>query len=331
MKMTKNVLCAMLAVCMILGLLLANGSILTVKAAEETLVNLDFENGSMDGWKDNTTTPYSGISGTAKEHTTRNIVDAGGTNPMSSKALEVKNFSGVNYQQQYDLGASVDNAVLEYKFSLYQWSEGHMGLYLPTLLYEGVADEALNVGAAPLGLYVMCGTTKMPVIYYNYGRGIERGKVEIASLDYNTVYTLKIKYDLSTKSVAVYLDGNVLELKTEGLEPGADSSIINDQAKLDRVSFGGYTARLTWAYIDDIKVTTTASSSSDNGGATQPTQATQAPTQATQGGNATQATQTPGASNPATADEFNPVTAIVIMLVATAAAFVLLKSKKSHA
>ena len=212
-----------------------------------TLVEMDFDNGSVDGWYDNPATPYSSIPEFGKRYTTRNVV---------GNALEIMNYTGngYTYLQQYNLGKSVDNAVLECKFSLRELSKGHMSLCLPVLLYEGTVDNATDFGNAPLGLYVMC-MEGVPALFYNYGRGIERGKAAIATLGYYTVYTLRVEYDLPTKSVKVFLDGNELTLPDTGLEAGCDSSIIVDSAKLNRISLGAHSATLTWAYVDDIKVT----------------------------------------------------------------------------
>ena len=219
-----------------------------------TQVEMDFEDGSMAGWYDNPATPYSSIpDGNGKAYTTRKIVNS---SVLGSKALEIKNFSGADctYMQQYDLGKSVNKAVLECKFSLYKWSDGQMALYLPTLLYEGATDNNINFGTAPIGLYVQCvGNT--PALFYNYGRGIERGKHNLGALVYDHAYTLRVEYDLPTKSVKVFLDGKEKNLNTTDLEDGYDSSIIRDTAKMDRISVGAHSSSLTWAYVDDIKVT----------------------------------------------------------------------------
>ncbi|MBQ4641026.1 MAG: Ig-like domain-containing protein [Oscillospiraceae bacterium] len=227
---------------------------LTVVVSGGPIVKLNFDNekagDTPSGWVDNPATPYSAVQ---NEKTFHRIAQhpQNGTNALFVAHLD----NTANYLKQYALGTAVDNAVLEYDVYLTAVSAGHQATILPVLLYEGTTDNATDFGNAPIGLYVQC-EAGTPILLYNYGRGIERGKEKIATLAWDKSYTLRVEYDLPNKSVKVYLDDSLLTLTTNDLEAGYDSSTISSSQKLDRISTGAAGNQQTRTYLDNIEVST---------------------------------------------------------------------------
>ena len=251
MKNAKRLASLLLAVAMMFTLVFANGNIFSAFAEtttiEKALVMLDFESGDLSGWEAN--------EAAQRDTTANQRWQTANSSVLGGNALEVRRGDGPNWLYEYPIGTAVNKASLEYKFSITQMSNpaySDQDIYLPTLLYAGAPDEALNENSAPLGLYI-----ESMDLYYNYGRGIGKGKqVIVDQLEYETAYTLRVEYDLPNDSVKVYLNGSELALPTTDLEVGFDNTYIDHEAKLDRISVGVYNALNSHAFIDDLKVTT---------------------------------------------------------------------------
>ena len=246
----------LLAVCMILSIVCANGGIFSVRAVSMDYVILEdnFENYDVGvtptGWANKYTandaaTYYTKVDWQRNPSNGQPIeggnkalwvwADAAAPDGDSTKAQ----FARYSF-------APTDNVVLEYKA---QWvaltSSGYMG-YLPGVLYTG-KEEVLDSGCFPLQLAVV---DKNGTLQYQTSAGTGT----VGTMDQYTWYNFRITIDLKNNSMSLAYGTDAQNMTQVDL----GDYTLDANATLDRISAGIYHTMAGAIAIDDIKLTTMA-------------------------------------------------------------------------
>lgn len=249
MKKANRLVCLLLALCMVFGIVCANGGMLIAYAeSDQQIIELNFNDDPIgelpEGWEVHPVTqkadPDAAYLKVAED-------EEDPSNRVLKMDQEEMMASGTGYYARYAF-EKTDCAILSYRFKC---SEDCDGAILPTFLYAGI-DNAMEAKGTPF----MLSLKRADQGQYKYFTIVCDFKDRLTdSLYLDQWYELAMVVDLKEDTRALYLNGEQLNLDgVSGKDPYPDKTGMT----LDRVTVGAYFTDTPKFQVDDLTITRSA-------------------------------------------------------------------------
>ena len=249
MKNTKRLLSALLALCMVFGILCTGGGVLCAQAEPAETdpsqpIHLDFNEDPIgelpEGWEVHPVTQKADPDA-AYLKVVEDQEDP--SNRVLMLDQEMSMASGTGYYARYAF-EETESAILSYRFKC---EVDCTGAVLPTFLYSGI-DNAMEARGTPLMLSIK----RTDTISYKYF-SIQANFKDLVARDLypEQWYELTMVVNLKEDTCALYLDGKELNLDViTDKDPYPDKTGMT----LDRVSVGAYFSNQPKIAVDDMTI-----------------------------------------------------------------------------